>query len=398
MTNLSTTEGLTETLTKTSIRSQSLCAALLAVGLSSGCEQGQLSTAHDTNEGTSGGGTYGTGATTVSAGNSGGSVSGTLAGSTGSAGSPWPSGSSWPSSNVVMFVPDDLASVVYRYSIASGSDPVLDGTIPVTSGYSVALRSTGELFVSSYASQTISRFLAPFSAPVSNGTLTIDGVSVIRDFGIEDMVFVDDALWATSPATSMVVFMSFSANHATLAGAQGNLPSGAGVVWDSAARIFYVSQRPPNGGTVQPYHIGSDHMPTQLATITGNGLNGPDGMVLTSWGELLVANYYANTVSRFSIDSQGRATANSTITGNGLFNPAGMALAPWGELFVANQGSGTVSRFTFDASHAPVANGTFQTSCKANPGGTSSNESRMNWIAIFSQTPTTVTGIDGSAG
>jgi hypothetical protein len=79
--------------------------------------------------------------------------------------------------------------------------------------------------------------------------------------------------------------------------------------------------------------------PCRRNRITGNGLNGPDGIVLTSWGELLVADYYGNTISRFSIDAQGNATSNGTISGNELSNPTSLALAPWGELFVGNQGT-----------------------------------------------------------
>ena len=106
-------------------------------------------------------------------------------------------------------------------------------------------------------------------------------------------------------------------------------------------------------------------------------------MALTSWGELLVANYYSDTISRFLVDAQGGATPNGTITGNGLDYPSGLALAPWGELYVGNQGSGALVRFTFDGGHAAVANGTFQTACKASPGGSDANGSRMDWISIF---------------
>jgi hypothetical protein len=286
-----------------------------------------------------------------------------------------------------MFIPDDLANTLYRYSISPSSDPALSATIPVQSGHSVALRVTKELFVAGYSPTptTFYRFLSPFGSPVANGTLTIEGLSVIPQFAAENMVFVDDEIWAASPATSMVVRLSFnSQGTASLVGAVDNIPSVAGLLWNSSTRVLYVSQRFPDGGVVQPYRVGTDHQVTALANITGNGLNGPDGMVLTSWGELLVADYYSDAISRFSIDAQGGATPNGSISGNGLSNPTSLALAPWGELFVGNQGSGTLSRFTWDASHNATANGTFQTLCKASPVGSDSNGSRLDGIAIFS--------------
>jgi hypothetical protein len=317
------------------------------------------------------------GAAGAGGGGSGGASFGGSAGSGGATESP---------GGATMFIPDDLANTLYRYSIVPNSDPTLNATIPVQSGHSVALRVTKELFVAGYSPTptTFYRFLSPFSSPVANGTLAITGLSVIPQFAAENMVFVDDEIWTASPATSMVVRLSFdSQGTASLTGAVGNIPSVAGLLWNSATRVLYVSQRFPDGGVVQPYHVGSDHQVMALAAITGNALNGPDGIALTSWGELLVANYYGNAISRFSIDAQGNATPNETISGNGLSNPTSLALAPWGELFVGNQGSGTLSRFTFDAAHKATANGTFQTSCKASPVGSSSNASRLDGIAIF---------------
>ena len=290
--------------------------------------------------------------------------------------------------SAILFVPDDLANTVYRYAITPTGDPVLGTTISASGANSVALGPTGELFVSNYSGGGIHRFLSACVAPVANGEITAAGLSRINQFGVEDMAFVDGELWATNPAKLEVVRLSFdSQGNASVAGTLSGLAQNAGIVWDPIGRIAYISLSFEGGDTIQPYRVASNHSTTQLATIKGNGLNGPDGMVITLWGELLVADYYAHTISRFSIDSEGNATSNGIISGNGLSNPAGLAIAPWGELFAANQGTGTLSRFTFDGQHAAVANGTFQTMCRSNPGGSGSG-SRMGWIAIVPSTCT----------
>jgi hypothetical protein len=366
--------------------------AVAAMGVcTSACGNGLLSTVDDgaagTGDGGSGGASFGgtTGSGDVWGG--GGSVTAAIdcSGIVGASGLDGATGSPGVAT---LFVPDDLANTLYRYSIAPSADPALNCAIPVPSAESVALRVTGEMFVASYSPPGLYKLTSPFDSPVATGPLAIESVSVLGRFDVKAMTFIDDDLGLTSPGMSGPWFLSFDAQGTpAISWGLNGIPSCAGILWNPDTRILYVSQRFPSGGTVQARSIASDHSQTRLADITGNGLSGPDGMVLTSWGELLVANYYGNAISRFSIDAQGNATPNGTITGNGLSNPTSLALAPWGELFVGNQGSGKLSRFTMDASHNATANGTFQTACKANPGGTGSAGSRLDGIAIF-PTPT----------
>jgi len=142
-----------------------------------------------------------------------------------------------------------------------------------------------------------------------------------------------------NPAKLEVVRLSFdSQGNASVAGTLSGLAQNAGIVWDPIGRIAYISLSFEGGDTIQPYRVASNHSTTQLATIKGNGLNGPDGMVITCgvsfWSQ-------TTTPTRFLASrSTPRATrrSNGIISGNGLSNPAGLAIAPWGELFAANQG------------------------------------------------------------
>jgi hypothetical protein len=290
-----------------------------------------------------------------------------------------------------MFLHDSLNNVVYRYTISPGADPVLTTSIAVNLPGAVAVRSTGELFVTEYsAASPLSRFLSPLGTPVPNGTIANVGVRFPQE-----MRFVDDELWvlnsadhACSSEAQDIVRLAFDAQGT--ASAVGTVQTGLvganrGMLWNPATRDLYVSQCYPVD-TIQHFRVATDHTVSTLAPITANGLSNPHGMVITSWGELLVANYGVPsggmTILRFLLDSQGSATANGTITGNGMNSLQGLAFAPWGELFIVNQGDASISRFTFDASHAAVPNGNFKL-------GVSTQVTRwgVGWITIVPGAP-----------
>jgi hypothetical protein len=297
-------------------------------------------------------------------------------------------------SNVAtMFVPDQMAGAVYRYSVTPNADPVFSTRLSVPGAISVALGPTGELFVTSYGNQTIYRFLSPFDALTPNGTITGIGLSG----SVQGSTFVDNELWVDDNAGSNIVELAFDAQGAASAAGTVSVFEPMDIFWDSTSRVLYVSEpsqtlnqvqdsgAPPR--TVQHYKVSTDHTVTALAPIAA--LN-PYGVTVTPWGELFVANSTGTSLSRFSIDAQGNASANGTITGNGLSYPLALAFTPWGELFVGNQGTGAISRFTFDSSHNAVPNGTFQTRAGPDPNGAGSG-SGLDWVAIFPGS----SGVDG---
>ena len=268
-----------------------------------------------------------------------------------------------------MFLPDTLNNVVYRFTITPSADPTLTTTIPVTLGNTATVGSSGELFVAAYsAAGTIYRFLSPLSTPVANGTITGVGLNFP-----ENMRFVDDELWvlnsglSTTETQNIVRFAFDAQGNATVAGivqTTGLIGADRGMLWNQTTRDLYVTQCAPVN-TIQHLRVAPDLTVTALTPVTGNGLNNPHGMVITSWGELLVANaggstsVNGTTLLRFSLDAQGNATATGTVTGNSLNGPIGLALAPWGELYVINAADATIARFTFDTSHAAIPNGHF---------------------------------------
>jgi hypothetical protein len=281
-------------------------------------------------------------------------------------------------STATMFISNNISGLVYRYAIKQGADPIMNGTISALPAGGTLDQSTatgmtitpwGELFVADEAAGTFYRFLSPLGTPTFNGILSVAGIVHMNNFQ-----FVDNELWVpnvTAYCTDTpenLVRVSFDAQEGgSAAGTVTNGFIGADrmMLWVPATRDLYESQcwgtAPATGvDTIQHYRVATDHTVTALTPITGNGLNSPQGVAMTAWGELLVVNdgLNSNSLSRFLIDGQGNAKANGMITGNALNAPVDAAFTPWGELFVA--GNGTISRFTFDSLHAAVANGTYQ--------------------------------------
>jgi VCBS repeat-containing protein len=98
--------------------------------------------------------------------------------------------------------------------------------------------------------------------------------------------------------------------------------------------------------------------------IFDGGLSQPLGLSFSPWGELFVANYNGNSVSRYSFDPGHNPTAGEPLTGNGMNVPVGVAFSPSGELFVSSHlmtvgWQAPISRWRFGPGHIPLPNGWF---------------------------------------
>jgi len=90
------------------------------------------------------------------------------------------------------------------------------------------------------------------------------------------------------------------------------------------------------------YKINSNGGVTQL-TLTGDTLSNPQGITVDSLGNLYVANYGNNTVSKLVLQLDGSySCTNLTLTGNTLNGPYGITMDS-GNFYVTNQNS-TVSK------------------------------------------------------
>ena len=102
--------------------------------------------------------------------------------------------------------------------------------------------------------------------------------------------------------------------------------------------------------SVTSYPLSSGNLPpsTRLAGI-GQGLNGPDGIVINDDGRVYVANSGANAITEYD---RGATTPTVTVAGSntGLNGPAGITLDTGGLIYVANRAANSVSVFGAGAS------------------------------------------------
>jgi hypothetical protein len=253
-----------------------------------------------------------------------------------------------------LFAGDVMNGMVLRYTVTKTGAPVLSLAIASPHANAPIVAPSGELFVGDFTDGTLLRFLDPYGAPVANGSIS----------GLADpqaLVFVDHELWVANSGSGGVVQLAFGdagAVSATKTFTSGLSQSIRGIAWDSAARVAYV---PLCCGTneIAMFSVAADDSTTALPTFVDTRLDNPNGIVLSPWNELFVANAGQNNVLRYTLDGAGNPTANGAVTGNGLSTPVSIAFTPWGEMYVTDQGTNMLSRFTFDSAHAVTPNGTF---------------------------------------
>ncbi len=281
-----------------------------------------------------------------------------------------------------MFLPNSLSHIVYRYAITPTGDPMLSGMLAADRGAGAALSPAGDLLVTDYsAMDRLYRIPHPLGALTEADPLTGLGLHFPQE-----VRFVDDELWVLNSADhactsepQSIVRVAFDADgkpSVTGTVQMGLIGANRALLWVPKTRDLFVTQCTPLDA-IQHFRVAQDHTVTALPAITGHDLANPHGMVMTDWGELLVANFNSKKILRFTVDEAGAATASGSIEGNGLLSPVGMALTAWGELFVVNQGDGSVSRFTFADDHSAVANGNFATHTPSVAG-----QFGVGWIAI----------------
>jgi hypothetical protein len=228
-----------------------------------------------------------------------------------------------------------------------------------------AMRKDGTLLVGAYeANARLFQFTTPLTTFTAGPEITGLGLNFPQEMG-----FVDDELWVVNSADhacttepQVITRVAFDAQGtASVAGTitPGLIGANRGMLWVPGTRDLFVTQCTPIN-TIQHLRVAQDHTVTAMTALSGHGIDNPHGMVMTSWGELLVANFNAQNVLRLLVTEQGAVTNGEPITGNGLSSPVGMTFTPWGELFVINQGDASISRFGFADDHSAVARGNFK--------------------------------------
>jgi DNA-binding beta-propeller fold protein YncE len=118
-------------------------------------------------------------------------------------------------------------------------------------------------------------------------------------------------------------------NFAAVLGA-GLLSGAAGGA--ARAQALYVTTPNGSNGIVSKIAAGGGTPTTFVAGVNGNGLNAPTGLILDAAGNVYVANYSGNNISKYS--PTGSLISSTYITG--LNNPEGLVFDNAGNLYVEN--------------------------------------------------------------
>jgi sugar lactone lactonase YvrE len=95
--------------------------------------------------------------------------------------------------------------------------------------------------------------------------------------------------------------------------------------------------------------LGASGSPAAAVTISGAGLNGPDGLAFDFAGDLWVSNAAGNTVVEYTAEQlagSGSPAPAVVISGSALASPARPTFDTFGNLWVPNPGANTVVQFS----------------------------------------------------
>jgi hypothetical protein len=253
-----------------------------------------------------------------------------------------------------LFAGDLADGKLLRYTVAQDAGPSLSTEVDAAHANGAIVDPAGNLLVGDFTDGTLLRFRGPYGTIEPIGSLS----------GVEDpqaLTRVDDEVWVANSGKGEIDRVAFGDGGAPML--EGKITDHITddirqIAWYAEARVAYVTLC-CGTNDVLVLSVAADHTASLVATLTGNGLDNPNGVVVSPWNELFVANSGAGTILRYTLDASGNATPHGIIAGNGLSVPVAMAFTPWGELYVTNQGTNTLSRFTFDETHTVTPNGTF---------------------------------------
>jgi hypothetical protein len=224
---------------------------------------------------------------------------------------------------------------------------------PVNDAPSVTFSQSTVTVLEDAGAQTVSSF-ATFSpgVPANEASQTLVGYTVTVD---------NTGLFSAAPAINNAGVLTFTAaansngtatvtvvvqdNGGTGLVTTGLKPQQAPVSGgvDKSTNTFTIVVNPVNDAP--SFMLPSSSVTTASATLTG--LSVPYALAFDGAGNLYVANYDANTVSKFA---PGATTASATLTGLG--GPSALAFDGTGNLFVASSNANTVSKFAPGATTA----------------------------------------------
>jgi len=182
----------------------------------------------------------------------------------------------------------------------------------------VTFDSSGNLFVSNYLDNTITKFVLNEDGTVNSSTIFSD-INIIAPMGI-----------------------AFNS--------QGDL-----FVVNSEARTFTRIKFSENGSVLssQVFYVESLIRPIDLA--------------FNSQDELFISSYYNSWITKVTFKGDGTINTNNVIVSSNLNHPYGITFNVNGDLFVANNASGTINQIKFNENGSVASNNVIVSGLRTNP-------------------------------
>jgi hypothetical protein len=318
-----------------------------------------------------------------------------------------PTGGSFVTTTPYVFM-DEVSTVAAAYALAGYATDALhvssDGTTLAVTGIDNAFANAANL-------ANLATGQALTTTPAGNGTVPQTAINTIAD--------ILSACVNTSGPTSTGCTTIF--NNIESAGATGTQAT------DTATAAIYLAQNPYPGSTqmtalfgntpaTPPFlpNLGSTQPDafTLALNFTGGGVNDPRSLAIDAAGNVWIANFDGDTVSKFSGSTGAAISAANGYTGGGLDYPRCIAIDAAGNAWLPNIGNNTLSEFS---NSGTVLSGTGFTRGGLNsPQGVAFDGSGYVWVSNGSGTgiskftnssgtavagsPFTGGGIDGAFG
>jgi sugar lactone lactonase YvrE len=148
---------------------------------------------------------------------------------------------------------------------------------------------------------------------------------------------------------------TFSTTATTLSG--GGLNSPQGLAFDTRGDLFAASI---GNDTITEFAAGTTPGTFGATSALSGGLNEPFGLAFDARGDLFAANFGNGSITEFAFNPATGTFGAGTTFATGVNAPEGLAFDARGDLFVANAGFNTITEFAFTAG-VGTAPGTFGT-------------------------------------
>jgi sugar lactone lactonase YvrE len=221
---------------------------------------------------------------------------------------------------------NEVSTIAAAYAMAGFAT---DATHVSSSGTALAKTGIQNAFATAANLDSISLGLAPTTTPSGNGTVPQTEINTLANI-------LAACINSAGPSS---IDCSTLFSNAKSAGSTGTTPT------DTATAAIYMAHNPganvaalygiiPGTPPFAPYLNAQPNSFTIAINFTGGGLNAPDGVAIDASGNIWVANYGGNSVTKLT--STGAAATGSPFTGTGLSGPQGIAIDGSDYVWVTN--------------------------------------------------------------